>query len=157
MRLRAVTDEDVDAFFAHQRDVEANEMAAFTASDPDDRESFVARWFRLRADPSVLLRAIELEGEAIGHVASFDEDGVREVTYWIARGWWGRGVASAALEAFLQEEQARPLRARVAADNLGSRRVLEKNGFMPLARSTAFACARGRDVEEITFELLSRS
>lgn len=153
MRLRHVADADLEVLFAHQRDLEANEMAAFTVPDPDDRQRFTARWSRLRADPGILVLAIEVDGEAIGHIASFDEDGAREVTYWIAREQWGRGFASAALAAFVQQEQTRPLRARVAADNVGSRRVLAKNGFVELARSIEFANARGRDVEEVTFEL----
>ena len=42
----------------------------------------------------------------------------------------GRGVATAALGLFVAEVAERPLFAFVAASNVGSIRVLEKNGFV---------------------------
>src|SRR5215218_9325330 len=54
------------------------------------------------------------------------EPGEREVTYWIGRSYWGKGIATDALTAFLAVERSRPLHARVASDNVASRRVLEK-------------------------------
>jgi RimJ/RimL family protein N-acetyltransferase len=50
----------------------------------------------------------------------------REVTYWIGRSYWGKGIATDALTAFLAVDRSRPLHARVASDNVASRRVLEK-------------------------------
>jgi RimJ/RimL family protein N-acetyltransferase len=48
------------------------------------------------------------------------------VTYWIGRSYWGKGIATDALTAFLAVDRSRPLQARVASDNVASRRVLEK-------------------------------
>jgi RimJ/RimL family protein N-acetyltransferase len=62
-------------------------------------------------------------------VLSFVRDGERQVGYWIARDRWGRGIATAALTALLEQVTERPLCARVAAHNRGSLRVLEKCGF----------------------------
>jgi RimJ/RimL family protein N-acetyltransferase len=56
-------------------------------------------------------------------------EGEREVGYWLGREYWGKGIATAALAAYLKVEQQRPLHAYVAAHNIGSRRVLEKCGF----------------------------
>ncbi len=56
-------------------------------------------------------------------------DGEREIGYWIERTLWGRGIASAALAAFLCLEQRRPLYAGVAPHNIGSIRILQKCGF----------------------------
>jgi len=53
----------------------------------------------------------------------------REVGYWIGREHWGRGVATAALAAFVAEVTERPLFAHVVNSNAGSIRVLEKCGF----------------------------
>ena len=47
----------------------------------------------------------------------------------IDRAFWGRGVATEALSAFLCVEQTRPLYAGVAKHNVASIRVLEKCGF----------------------------
>jgi RimJ/RimL family protein N-acetyltransferase len=48
------------------------------------------------------------------------------VTYWIGRSYWGKGIATDALNAFLAVERSRPLHARVASDNFASHCVLEK-------------------------------
>ncbi|RPJ44644.1 MAG: N-acetyltransferase, partial [Chloroflexi bacterium] len=55
--------------------------------------------------------------------------GEREVGYWLGREFWGRGIATQALTAFLEQVTERPLFAHVAKHNLSSRRVLEKCAF----------------------------
>ena len=47
----------------------------------------------------------------------------------------------------------RPIYARVAKDNVGSRRVLEKCGFQVIGESTGYANARGEEVEELLLVL----
>jgi RimJ/RimL family protein N-acetyltransferase len=69
-------------------------------------------------------------GEVVGSIASWQTDGERDVGYWIGRAHWGKGIASAALRAFLHVDRTRPLAAHVAEHNVGSRRVLEKCGFV---------------------------
>jgi RimJ/RimL family protein N-acetyltransferase len=51
------------------------------------------------------------------------------VGYWIGREFWGRGLATRALSAFLHEVEERPIYAGVAETNVASIRVLEKCGF----------------------------
>jgi RimJ/RimL family protein N-acetyltransferase len=51
------------------------------------------------------------------------------VGYWVGREFWGRGIATRALAAFLDEVSERPIYAGVADTNLASIRVLEKCGF----------------------------
>ena len=53
----------------------------------------------------------------------------RLIGYWVGREHWGRGIATAALDAFLGLIDDRPLYAIVAVHNKGSIRVLEKCGF----------------------------
>ena len=57
---------------------------------------FERRWARLRSDGSTTNRVVELDGRVVGHIASFDLEGHREVTYWIGREDWGRGIATRA-------------------------------------------------------------
>jgi RimJ/RimL family protein N-acetyltransferase len=47
----------------------------------------------------------------------------------------------------------RPLSARVAKDNKGSIRVLEKCGFVITGEDTGFANARGAEIEEYILTL----
>jgi len=148
LSLREVRESDLDTFFSQLQEPDAVRMAAFTAKDPSDRDAFDAHWARIRADPSVMLRTIEREGRVAGHIASFVRDGEREVTYWIGREYWGRGVATRALAAFLGEDATRPMHARAASDNIASLRVLAKCGFEVARTETGFANARGREIEE---------
>ncbi|MEV0981049.1 GNAT family N-acetyltransferase [Streptomyces sp. NPDC049915] len=150
--LREVHDSDLPVFFRHMNDPEALRMAAFTPKDPADRDAFDAHWRRLRASSHVL-RTILAEGDVVGSAAVYGEPGEREVTYWVDRAHWGRGVATAALRALIGEVPERPLYARAAADNAGSLRVLGKCGFRETARATGFAQARGEEIEEVVLRL----
>ncbi len=126
--LRAVVDSDLKIFFEHQRDPEAAHMAAFPSRD---RDAFVTHWTKLRRDPANIVRTIVCDGQVAGNIGSWLAGEQRLVGYWIGREFWGRGVATAALAAFVGEIKERPLHAFVAAHNLGSIRVLEKCEFVP--------------------------
>ena len=128
-------------------------MAAFTSKDPADRHAFVAHWKRVRSDDKITIRTILCEGHVAGHVLSHSWCGDQEVSYWIGRHFWGQGVATRALSDFLGELAARPLRARVAKDNVGSIRVLEKCGFEKSGEVRGFANARGEEIDELVMKL----
>ncbi len=153
IQLRAVTDADLDVFFEFEREPDGRHMAGFTAEDPDDRDAFDAHWARVRSDADVTLRTIKADGAVAGFVAGFVRDGKPEVTYWIGQRYWGRGVATAALKAFLKELTVRPIYARAAADNVASRRVLSKCGFDEVALERGYAHARQAEIEEVVMEL----
>ncbi len=154
LHLRDVADADLPTFFAFQLDPDANHMAAFTAKDPADREAFDAHWRRIMADPTVIIQTIVRDGQVVGSVLSYEDEGKPEVSYWIGKDYWGQGIATRALADFLaQGNRARPIYARVAKDNLASRRVLEKCGFTVIDESRGFANARGEEIEELLLEL----
>ena len=154
--LREVVEDDLPLFFDFQLDPEANSMAAFIGRDPTDREAFVAHWNKILAEPTCIIRTIVWNGQVVGSVSSYEQSGKPEVTYWIGRAHWGKGIATRALTAFLaQVNTTRPIYARVAKDNLGSRRVLEKCGFLVTGVMKGFAKARGQEIEELHLELLA--
>lgn len=154
LRLRPVVEEDLPVFFSFQLDPEANYMAAFTAKDPTDQRAFAAHWSRIGEDPTCVNRTIVCGEVVVGNVSSYEEDGRPEVTYWIGRSYWGRGIATLALRTFLREVQiTRPIYARVARDNPGSLRVLEKCGFEIVGEARGFANARGQEIDELILEL----
>jgi RimJ/RimL family protein N-acetyltransferase len=154
IELRPLDDDDLDAIFEMMRDREAVAMAAFTAADPDDRAAFDAWIARQRASDDVRFFVVTENGGFAGTAGAFTVDGDREVTYWIARHAWGRGVAGEALRLLVSREPTRPLFARAAAHNAGSIAVLERNGFTEVSRNVDFAPGVGREVEEIVFTLL---
>src|SRR5574340_1147832 len=151
--LSEIRAEDLPILFEQQRDPIACRMAAFTAKDPSDRVAFDAHWERIRNDPSTRVMAVRVEGRTAGTVGCYDDAGRREVTYWIGREYWGRGIATEALTAFLSLEKTRPLFARAARDNFASIRVLEKCGFARCGEGRGFANARGEEIEEVVMQL----
>ncbi|HEU4928375.1 MAG TPA: GNAT family protein [Candidatus Krumholzibacteria bacterium] len=152
--LRDVIEEDLTLFFDFQLDPDANRMAAFTAGDRTDREAFTAHWKKILADPKTINKTIVCGGRVVGSIGSWEEAGKREVTYWIGTAYWGQGIATRALRTFLEKScTTRPIYARVAKDNLASRRVLEKCGFRVIGESTGYANARGEEIEELLLEL----
>jgi RimJ/RimL family protein N-acetyltransferase len=155
--LREVTEDDLVIFFKQQQDPAANWMAAFTAKDPTDWAAFAAKWAKILGDGTATAKTIVWDGCVAGNVGSFIApwSGQREVSYWVGRNFWGRGVATGALTAFVGELVERPLYARVAEDNLASLRVLEKCGFVVIGREKGFANARGTEIEEVVLELRS--
>ena len=155
LHLREVIAGDLPIFFEHQRDPLGVYMAAFTVKDPDDRAAFDDHWCRLRNDPTILMRTIEVDGQPAGHVSSYVGNVGLEVTYWLGREYWGRGIASAALQAFLLAQTHRPLRGRAAADNAASLRVMEKCGFVRIGDDRGYANARRAEIDEVILELTS--
>ena len=151
--LRPVEDADLDALFDQMRDPEAVRMAAFTAEDPDDRHAFDAHMARVRSSPDSTLRAITCDGQLVGSISSFVSGDQTEVTYWIGRPAWGRGIATQALELLLKLVPARPLHARAASDNIASLRVLQKAGFTIIGTENSYAPGRNRDIEETILRL----
>ncbi|MGG5260501.1 GNAT family N-acetyltransferase [Phycicoccus avicenniae] len=146
-------DEDHDALFAFQRDPAAVRMAAFTHRDPDDRAAFEEHQHRVRTAAGIRHRAIERDGVLVGTVAAFTMEGEREVTYWVDPARWGEGIATEALRLLLLEEPERPIHGRVAVHNTGSRRVLERCGFVVVGQDRGFAAGLGADTDELVLRL----
>jgi RimJ/RimL family protein N-acetyltransferase len=136
VHLRDVEASDLALFFEHQRDPVAVAMVGFQSRD---KTAFAQHWAKLLADDTLLKKTIVVasalsadspaQNQVAGHIGSWTADGKREVGYWIDRAFWGRGIATAALTAFLRLEPIRPLHAGVAKHNAASLRVLQKCGF----------------------------
>jgi len=127
VELRPVVAADIGVFFEHQADAGAAQMVGF-ASRP--RPEHDVHWARVLADRTGLARTIVAAGQVVGNIVSWTDGEQRLVGYWIGREHWGRGYATAALQAFLGILTERPLVALVAQSNRGSIRVLEKCGFL---------------------------
>ncbi len=153
IRLRDVKEADPPIFFEQQLDPEANRMAAFTARDPADRELLMVKWGKILADERIRIKTILYEEQVAGHIVSHGWFGEPEVSYWLGKEYWGRGIATAALAQFIEVVQTRPLYARAVKDNVASIRVLEKCGFTVCGEDRGFANARGEEVEEFILRL----
>lgn len=147
--LRDVIESDLPIFFEQQLDPEATAMAAFPARD---REPFMAHWAKIMADRSVILKTILYDDQVAGNIVCWEQDGEREVGYWVGKKFWGKGIATKALAEFLNQVKTRPLVAHVAKHNFASRRVLEKCGFT-LIKEDKYYSANGEEVEEAILKL----
>jgi RimJ/RimL family protein N-acetyltransferase len=105
-------------------------MAAFPSRD---RERFMAHWAKIMADKTGTLKTILFDGQVAGNIVSWVQDGEQEVGYWIGREFWGKGIATKALETLLSVVTVCPLYAHVVRHNAASIRVLEKCGFTRVA------------------------
>jgi RimJ/RimL family protein N-acetyltransferase len=150
--LREIVDGDLEDFFAHQQDPEADRMAAFT-EDPADRKAFEANWAQIRAAEDATARTITVDGAVVGYIVSIVGDGNTSVGYSVDRAFWGRGIASRALAQFLEQVRTRPLFARATKDNVGSLRVLERCGFTVIDERSGYARGRGEVVEFVVLAL----
>ena len=153
LTLRPVLPGDLPVFFEHQRDPAARFMVAFASEAPPEHEPFMARWAMQLADPGILARTIEVNGEIVGNVSHFTQFEKPSIGYWLGREFWGRKIATRAVQAFLPMIAARPLFARVAKDNLASLRVLAQCGFKIVGEDRDFAGARGQEIEEFVLSL----
>lgn len=151
--LRPSIESDLEVFFVNQSDEEANYLAAFTAKDPNDKEAYLNKWKRLLKEETINMQTILVENEVVGCVVKFVMEGEAEITYAIGKKYWGKGLTTKAVEDFLDIEKTRPIYGRVAYDNFGSQRVLEKTGFEKIGKDKGFANARGKEIEEFIYKL----
>lgn len=153
IKLRPTEISDLDSLFLFQLDKEGGYLAAFMPKDPSDKSAYINKYTKLLSDPTVNNQTIILDKVIVGSIAKFVMEGDAEITYWIDRKYWGKGIATKALKEFLTIETARPIIARVAFDNIGSQKVLEKCGFIKTGSDKGFANARQAVIEEFIYTL----
>lgn len=137
--LRKWSTHDVDALarYANNPRIANNLRNAFV--HPYTRSDATAFIEQCITAPSArqYLRAIDVNGEAVGSIGLFLQDDVycksAQIGYWLAEPYWGNGIMHQAVMqvcdyAFSHYDLVR-IYADVFANNMGSRRVLEKAGF----------------------------
>jgi len=143
---------DLDFLFKFQLDKQGGYLAAFMPKVSTDKAGYLAKHTALLKDPTVNNQSIFLEDKIVGSIAKFIMEGEAEITYWIDRAFWGQGIATKALTEFLLLETNRPIFGRVAFDNFGSQKVLEKCGFIKVGKDKGFANARQKEIEEFIYK-----
>ncbi|MET0551674.1 MAG: GNAT family protein [Vicinamibacteria bacterium] len=109
------------------------------------------------------LFAIEADGRVAGGIGFIPQTDVErigaEVGYWLGPSYWGRGLATAALEAltgyaFAADPELRRLFALPFATNRASARVLEKAGYTLEGTLRQSAIKDGRVVDQWVYAIL---
>ena len=147
--LRDVIPSDLPILYEQQLDPEATAMAAFPSRN---REAFDTHWVKIMADKTVILKTIIHDGQVAGSLVSWEMAGEQEVGYWLGKEFWGKGIATRALAEFLKIVDKRPMFAHVAKHNIGSRRVLERCGFMVIGEDK-YVNIGNKEVEEFVLRL----
>lgn len=154
IKLRLTKSTDLEQLFLFQLDEEAGYLAAFMPKDHTDKVAYLKKMTGFLNDTNINMRTILVDGSIAGSVAKFVMEGDAGITYWIDKKFWGQGIASNALTDFLKIESTRPIFGRVAFDNFGSQRVLEKCGFVKIGTDRGFANARQAEIEEYIYKLI---
>jgi RimJ/RimL family protein N-acetyltransferase len=144
---------DLPTLFQFQLDKEGSYLAAFMPKNADDKEAYLKKYTSFLSNPTINMVTIKMNNEIVGSLSKFVMEDKAEITYWIDRKFWGQGIASTALQQFLETEQTRPIYGRVAFDNYGSQKVLEKCGFVKIGKDKGFASARQAEIEEYIYIL----
>lgn len=136
--LRKWEKSDAESFFkySHNTKITENMRDAFPSTLEDCRKTLEG--FSCNDETQQCCRVIVVNGEAIGCVALFIKNDVycksAEIAYWLGEPFWGRGIMSEAIiqlckTAFEQYGIVR-IFAEPYAHNIGSRKALEKAGFV---------------------------
>jgi RimJ/RimL family protein N-acetyltransferase len=95
--------------------------------------------------------------QLVGSCGLADRDGETEIGYWLARPFWGMGLATEAARAVIAVAKALGHRKLVSGhfiDNPASGRVLRKIGFRPLGRvEPRYSAGRAAHVDCALYEL----
>ncbi len=153
IELRHTNQNDLETLFLFQLDEDANYLAAFTSKNPSDKNAYLEKWTRLLSDEKVNIMTILFEKKIVGSITKYEMEGDAEITYWVEKKFWNKGIASSALKSFLEIEKTRPLFGRIAFDNLGSIKVLDSCGFSKIGNDKGFANAREKEIEEFIYKL----
>lgn len=151
--LKKTNTADLETLFGFQLDEDSNYLAGFTSKNPSDKQTYFEKYTNLLSDHTVNMKTIFLNSEIVGNIAKFEMEGNTEITYWIDKASWGKGIATLALSQFLKIEKRRPIYGRVAFVNFGSIKVLERCGFTKIGTETNFANARESEIEEYIYLL----
>lgn len=127
--IRPVLPQDYEYLYIQDSDPQTAAMAGFI---PRQREAFFAHIERCAANPEIYTRIIELDGRCVGSLAAFPIENQLHIGYTVNRADWGKGIASKGLSLFIPCIPQVNLHASTIASNIGSSKVLARNGFVYL-------------------------
>ena len=160
--LRPWCQEDAEALVRHANNprIAGNLRDAF----PHPYSLTDARsWLKaVSTDPSSVVLALEIDGEAAGGIGLTPMSDVYrlngEVGYWLSEKHWGKGIMTEAVAALVEHAFTKTglmrLFAGVFENNPSSMRVLEKNGFVRESVHKRAVIKEGIRMDEHYFALL---
>ena len=157
--LRRYRPEDAAALYRHLGSDPA--MYQYSGWNPyatlEMAQETVNRFIESYEDERAYSWVIDVDGVLYGTIGAYDfEDDRIEVGFSIIRAGWGRGYATEALKKVLEylteDEGISCVTAWCAAENIGSRRVLEKSGMKLVSADLDDLVVGERRYERLVFE-----
>ncbi len=106
-------------------------------------ESFKSFFDKIKNDNETTYFAIEKDGEFIGSIAlDLEDNSTAMFGYWLDEEYWGKGIITKAIEEVIKyatkKFSVKKFYAKIFDNNVGSRKVLENNGFIFDSSSDSF-------------------
>lgn len=154
-----------DAEILYQNFGTDSEMFRYSGWNPyatkEAAEETVCRFIDSYADERFYGWAVEYDDRLIGTVGAYDYDAEEssiEIGCSIERASWGKGFAGEAVKAvieYLTEQEAiRCVKAWCAADNIGSRTIMERAGMMQTSIEEGALEIDGKNYDKLNYELV---
>ena len=160
--LRPWTPDDVDSLvkFADNPKIAANLTDAFPSPyHRENAEAFIQ--MASKHDP-IQIFAIEVNGEAAGGIGLHPQTDIHcmniELGYWLAEGYWGKGIMTGAVKAVVDYAMTELELYRVYAEpyqaNRASEKVLEKAGFTKEGVLRANVFKDGKILDQVLYSFV---
>ena len=136
--LRKVREDDAEAMFNNwANDKEVTKFLTWpTHENIEVSRQIINRWLEEEKDPKTVRFVITLKDvdEAIGSIdiVNYDKEGNPEIGYCLSRKYWNQGLMSEICKEFVNhlfDLGFKKVLIRADENNIGSNRVIEKNGF----------------------------
>jgi ribosomal-protein-alanine N-acetyltransferase len=163
IRLRGLRPDDAVAWHAYLSDPLVTELTSYPVMSLEAVQSMIARCREGYASESSCTWAVATQADdamigSCGFNALSSTQGWAELSYDLARSYWGRGFIAQAVGACLDWAFARPeinrVHAYVMVGNGRSERVLERAGFTREGRLRAYRTCRGQPRDYWVFSVL---
>lgn len=170
LRLRPITEHDVDALWPHVTDPDVSRWMSWSPhTDKTETLAYIRAEARAVADNTGVVWVICAADQLVGTIAlrriqwqlrSWRIERA-DLGYWLAPSQWSRGLTTEAGRAVVRFGFAtlglHKITCGCLADNVGSRRVIEKLGFRFVGVHQAEALVEGHWRDHLQYELLAAS
>lgn len=138
IQLRDYSEADIERLVVLANNKNVSRYLIDTFPYPYQRDDAV-QWIRQGSSANnAITKVIEFNGEFVGSIGLAPQTGWKshaaEIGYWLGEDYWGRGIATAALQQMTQYAlhalHYKKLFAPVLAPNNASMRVLQKCGYV---------------------------
>lgn len=158
-KLRPWAESDLESVTKHANS--SNILKYMTDGFPNSIDKWKSFIEFATQDKSILYRAIEIKGQAVGGIGiSPKKDVMRknaELGYWLSEDYWGQGIMTSAIKEIVTIAFAKMEINRIYATpfetNYASHRILEKAGFFLEARFEKVVFKDGELLDELIYAI----